>query len=112
MPFLNVKTNVPVDAAAAERIKTQLGRDIAVLPGKSEAWLMVGIEPEYRLWFKGTDAPAALVEASVFGEVDASSAALTAKICALLEKELGIPQDRTYVRYSAHENWGWNGSNF
>ena len=27
-------------------------------------------------------------------------------------KELGIPQDRTYVRYSAHENWGWNGSNF
>ena len=29
-----------------------------------------------------------------------------------LEQELGIPQDRTYIRYTATTDWGWNGGNF
>ena len=28
------------------------------------------------------------------------------------EKELGIPADRTYIRYTATTDWGWNGGNF
>ena len=26
--------------------------------------------------------------------------------------ELGIPEDRTYIRYTATTDWGWNGGNF
>ena len=29
-----------------------------------------------------------------------------------LGKELGIPADRTYIRYTATTDWGWNGGNF
>ncbi len=25
---------------------------------------------------------------------------------------LGIPEDRTYIRYTATTDWGWNGGNF
>ena len=58
MPFINVKTNIPVSENAQEALKTRLGQAIEAIPGKSEAWLMVGVEPECALWFQGTDAPA------------------------------------------------------
>lgn len=67
MPFINVKTNVPVGSDKEKAIKSALGRDITALPGKTENWLMVGLEPECHLWFKGTDEPAALVDVSVYG---------------------------------------------
>lgn len=37
---------------------------------------------------------------------------LTEQIMAALGKELGIPADRTYIRYTATTDWGWNGGNF
>lgn len=37
---------------------------------------------------------------------------MTAKICEILDKELGISGDKVYITYSGFKNWGWNGSNF
>ena len=59
---------------------------------------MVGIEPESALWFKGSDAPAAMVEVSVYGSASASAYnALTAEVTDVLNLNLGIPSDRIYV---------------
>lgn len=113
MPFIKVMTNETISEAKLESVKAALGQAITAIPGKSEAWLMVGIEPEYRLWFKGDSSPAAMVEVSIFGSASASAYnELTARICAVMESELGIPQSRVYVKYTEIENWGWNGSNF
>mgnify|MGYP003302626986 CR=1 FL=1 len=30
----------------------------------------------------------------------------------IMEKELGIPANRTYVSYWGTDKWGWNGGNF
>ena len=113
MPFIRVSANVAVNEAQAERVKAMLGQAIEVIPGKSEAWLMVGVEPECALWFQGTDAPAALVEVSVYGgaEPDAYDA-LTARVCELLDAVLDIDPARVYVKYAETPNWGWNGGNF
>lgn len=113
MPFINVKTNAAVSKEAEIAVKTDLGKAISAIPGKSEAWLMVGIEPEHILYFKGDDAPAAMVEVSVFGS--ANSAAfdkLTGEICGILNSRLNIEPSRIYVKYSATSDWGWNGGNF
>ena len=113
MPFINVKTNTAVSQDKKQSIKSALGTAISAIPGKTENWLMVGIEPEYDLWFKGTDAPAAMVEVSVFGSASASNYnALTGKITDILNTDLGISPDRIYVKYFETPNWGWNGSNF
>lgn len=113
MPFINVKTNTAVAQDKKQSIKSALGTAISAIPGKTENWLMVGIEPEYDLWFKGSDAPAAMVEVSVFGSASPSNYSnLTAKITDILNSDLGISPDRIYVRYSETSNWGWNGSNF
>lgn len=113
MPFINVKTNSSVSKEKEISIKTALGEAITTIPGKSESWLMVGIEPEHILYFKGSDSPAAMVEVSVFGKDDPSAFdALTGKICRILSDELSIEQSRIYVKYSSTASWGWNGSNF
>ena len=113
MPFINVKTNQKVSAAQADAIKSQLGKAITAIPGKSEGWLMVGIEGEQMLWFKGTDAPAAMVQVSIFGSASSNAlGTLTAHITGILNDSLGIPSDRIYVSYASTNDWGWNGSNF
>ena len=113
MPFINVKTNVPVSWQKEEALKAAFGKAIACIPGKSESWLMVGFEPECHLWFKGSSEPAAMVQISVFGSStkDAYSK-LTGLICDGLSSELGVPKDRIFVSYAETSNWGWNGSNF
>lgn len=113
MPFINVKTNSEVSKDKEISIKSALGQAITAVPGKSESWLMVEIEPERKLYFKGTDAPAAMVEVSVFGSANSSAfSELTSRICTILNSELGIESSRIYVKYEATSEWGWNGSNF
>lgn len=113
MPFINVKTNTPVPADREKAIKSALGQAITAVPGKSESWLMVGIEPEKILYFKGDNAPAAMVEVSVFGSADPSAfSKLTGSICSILNEQLSIDKSRIYVKYECTSNWGWNGSNF
>jgi phenylpyruvate tautomerase PptA (4-oxalocrotonate tautomerase family) len=113
MPFINVKTNTPVAHDKMQTIKSALGQAITAIPGKSESWLMVGIEPDYALWFKGSDSPAAMVEVSVYGSASPSAySKLTAQVTDILGSSLGISPDRIYVKYFETQNWGWNGSNF
>ena len=112
MPFINVKTNVPISRDKCEDIKSALGKAITALPGKSEQWLMVGIEPDQVLYFQGQDDPCAMVQVQTYGTNAQDTDTLTAQICEILNKELSIPQNRTYVSYFGTANWGWNGGNF
>ena len=114
MPFINSKISTPVTAEQEHEIKSRLGKAIQTIPGKSESWLMLGFEPEYRLYFRGSNAePMAMVEVSVYGSENPSAfEKLTAQICDIFNDVLGIAPDHIYVKYQAVSNWGWNGSNF
>ena len=112
MPFINVKTNASVSKEKGEAIKSALGQAITALPGKSEQWLMVGIEPECTLYFQGSDAPCAMVQVQTYGTNASGTDVLTGKICQILSDNLSIPANRTYVSYFGTANWGWNGGNF
>lgn len=113
MPYINVKTNVRISPDKEEAIKKGLGLAITAIPGKSEGWLMVGIEDSFRLYFKGTDEPAAMVEVSLYGSASSNAlSTLTSHITGLLYDNLGISTDRIYVSYMCTQDWGWNGSNF
>ena len=113
MPFINIKTNTAVSDKTETAIKSELGKAITSIPGKTENWLMVGIEPEHIFYFKGDNAPAAMVEVSIYGHADSSACnALTEKICNILHEQLSTDPSRIYVKYSETPNWGWNGSNF
>ena len=113
MPFINVKTNSEKINTCKEELKSELGQAIAAIPGKSEAWLMVNIEEPSSMWFKGSNEECAMFSVSIFGSAsDSAYDDLTARICSLSEKYLGVPASRTYVKYDEIEHWGWNNMNF
>ena len=114
MPFINAKISKPITKEQETQIKTMFGEAITTIPGKSENWLMVGLEPEYTTDCRGDNTePIAFVEVSVFGAEDkVAFEKLTAQICEIFRKVLSIAPDHVYVKYEAVSNWGWNGGNF
>ena len=45
-----------------ETIKKELGQAIEIIPGKSERWLMISIEPDSRMYFHGDNSKMAFVK--------------------------------------------------
>ena len=114
MPYIKLTTTAKVDAAKAQALKAGFGKAIECFPGKTEQWLMVAVEDDNRMWFRGDDSAAtAMVDVDLLGSISKpASEKMTAALCDLLQKELGVSPDRVYVKYTGYADWGWNGSNF
>lgn len=113
MPFIDSKITVSVPDETKESIKTELGKAVAIL-SKPESFLMIGFEDNYDLYMGGRKLDkGAYVAVSLFGNASSSAyEQMTAKICEIYEKELGIPGNSVYVTYHGVNDWGWNGRNF
>lgn len=114
MPFINSKITTKLTKEKKDLIKSELGKIITNIPGKSENYLMIGFEDEYSLYFSGEELQyGAFVEVKIFGKADKKHLEMITKdICNLYEKEINIPQDCIYVKYEEVDNWGFNGFNF
>ncbi|MDE6156448.1 MAG: hypothetical protein K2F67_08435 [Eubacterium sp.] len=112
MPFIEVKTNQNLSEAKTT-IKSELGSAITAIPGKTEGWLMVVISDKLDMYFKGSDEPCAMFEIAIFGKAsDDAYDDLTKRICDISEQHLGVAPDRTYVKYTEIDHWGYNNFNF
>ncbi len=113
MPFIDVKTNKQVSKNEEIALKAALGKAIAILPGKSEQWLMLEIKDGCRMYFHGDDAPCAMLQVQVFGKINTEKCEeLTAEICRIMDDTLQISPENTYVKYEEISLWGWNSQNF
>lgn len=114
MPFIDSKVTIKLTDAQKDTLKTELGKLISTIPGKSESFLMVGFADEYPLYFSGQKLDkGAFIEVKIFGSApDSALESLTSQICMLYEKELGIPPKSIYVKYEFATHWGWNSHNF
>lgn len=111
MPFIIAKTNVAVSREQERALKEGLGAAIAFVPGKCEENLMVELQDKRHLYLAGSDAPAALVEVHVFGNIGhAGYERLTAAVAELYHAVLGIDEGRIFVRYGDIEAWGVGGA--
>lgn len=113
MPFIDSKITVSVTQEKREILKSELGKAISLL-GKPESFLMIGFEDNYDLYMGGQKLEkGAFVAVSLLGNASKSAYEnMTAKICELYEKELGIPGSAVYVTYQGFSDWGWDGRNF
>ncbi len=114
MPMIQTKTTTAISNEQELTLKAKLGKAIAILPGKSEQWLMTSFEDNCRMYFKGDNSnPLAFVEVKVFGKINPAAAdKLTAEICDIFEEVLEIAPADVYVKYEEVAMWGWNGGNF
>ena len=114
MPYIRTTISKEISQENIENIKTKLGQAIALIPGKSESWLMLSFEDNMKMYFKGDCGEEyAYIEVSIFGSAsDAAYDRLTAAICEIINEELDIPMQNIYVKYEESTHWGWNGANF
>ncbi|URZ15513.1 phenylpyruvate tautomerase MIF-related protein [Clostridium felsineum] len=114
MPFINSTLTVKLDKEKENKLKTELGKLIELLPGKSEEWLMVGFKDDYPLYFKGKKKDkAAFIEVKIFGSAEKSAKNnLVSEISNLMERELSIPKDSIYITVDEVSTWAWNGKLF
>ena len=113
MPFINSKVTVKISEEKREVIKAELGKAAAII-GKPESFVMIGFEDEYCLYFAGEKLEkGAFVSVDIYGSGNSSAFdQMTAKICEIYERELGIPGNHIYVEYRSTKDWGRNGRNF
>ena len=114
MPYINVKVSSKLNEEKIEAIKTRLGKAIELIPGKSEAYLMVNIEDECHLYFKGNASePSSFTEVAIFGSANKSDCEkLTGEICNILNELASVPPSRSYVKFEYSDKWGYNGFMF
>ena len=113
MPMIETKVTMQLSEEKRDVLKTEFGKAIAIM-GKPESYLMINLVDNQDLYFAGKKLDkGAYVDVKVFGSVDCNAGGkMTARLCEILEKELGIPGNAVYVSYWGTANWGWNGGNF
>ena len=114
MPFIHSKTSVKTTKEQQAEIKKRLGGAISIIPGKSEAWLMINLEDDQKMYFRGDDSePIAYICVNMYGNPDREAyEKMTAELTKIYGDVLGIAADHMYIKYDASMDWGWNGGNF
>lgn len=114
MPFIETKTNVTVTKEKEKELKERLGKAISIIPGKSESWLMLAIEGDIPMYFRGDDSePTAFIEVKIFGNASRDVySRMTGELTDIYGDLFGISPDHMYIRYFGSADWGWNGNNF
>lgn len=114
MPYIHMRCTESLTAAQMEAIKDEFGKAISLLPGKSEAHLMVDIADGAHLWLAGkNDEPLAMVEVEILGKSTPDAyQKLTARLTEILGERAGIAPSGVFVKYAEKTYWGHNGANF
>lgn len=114
MPYIRTTVSTTLTEENKTNLKAKLGEAIALIPGKSESWLMLSFEDNMSMYFKGDNSEEyAYLEVSIFGSTsDAAYDRLTAALSEIINEELGINRSNIYIKYEEADHWGWNGSNF
>ena len=113
MPYIHFTTNQTLTPSQKEELKTQFGRAIELIPGKSEDYLMITLTDKQDMYFGGKgDKPLFMVEISIFGSASrADYAAETAAVCDIAQNVVGINTNDCYITYREVSEWGCGGEN-
>ncbi|EAU55043.1 phenylpyruvate tautomerase MIF-related protein [Mariprofundus ferrooxydans] len=112
MPYLHIHTNIRIPDTDA--LLQTASAEVAAALGKPESYVMVEISDARPMLFAGSDAPLAFIELKSLGLSDSKTEALSARLSALLTRELGLDAARIYIEFAAPERamFGWNGGTF
>ena len=114
MPLLQLHTSVAVPEPKRAALLGRLSKLVAETVGKPEAYVMVLLR-EGPVSMSGEVGPAAFVDLrSIGGLSPAVNKRLMAKLCPLLEQELGVAPARVFANFTdvPGASWGHDGGTF
>lgn len=112
MPYLRLETSVVIPEEKATNILKELSAAVAQVTNKPEARCQVSLTGGVRMLMAGSVEPTAHVEVKgILFPVDHAKP-LSERVCALLQRELGIPGARVYMTFASFEGamWGVDGT--
>ena len=114
MPLIHVQTSRPAPADPGPLLR-DLSRELAALVGKPERYVMTLFNGSMAMSFGGDSAPCCYVEVKSIGQLEGDQPRrISAELCSLLERHLGVPAGRIYIGFEdvPARLWGWDGSTF
>jgi hypothetical protein len=66
MPYLSVNIGQKLEAAQKEKLKSELGRLITIIPGKTEPDLILSIQDTDAMYIGGAQIPCAYIDLRVY----------------------------------------------
>lgn len=107
MPFIKAKVSCSISGEQENELKARMGKAIELVPGKTEAYLLLEFEPNCHLWLRGENKePIAYIEAAIFGnEGHAGYPAFSAEVTCAFWEVLGILPENCYIKYEDITAW-------
>lgn len=113
MPHLRIITNQSLTKAKREKLIKAASQLVSEHLKKPEGYVMITVQDDTSMGFAGTCSPAAYLDLESIGFKE-KPADLAPVLCAFVEGQLGVPAERTYVKFVDldAEYFGWNGATF
>lgn len=114
MPLLKIQCNKQLNTDTKNTFLKQISSSTAKALGKSENYVMCIVEDQQSMSFAGSNEDAAYVEFKSIGLPEDKTSDLAKIICDLINQELNIPAERTYIEFANAQRhmWGWNNRTF
>jgi len=111
MPYIAINTSVKLSDKQKEKIKTELGRLITVIPTKTEAGTLVDFSDSRTSYKAGENVSGAFIDVRLFHKADfESKKKFTEETFKMLSRELGLKEENMYLSILEFENWGSGGT--
>lgn len=111
MPLIQSFISTSLSNNVKEELKSKFGEIIPTIPGKTEQWLMVKIQDQQSLYFRGTKDNCALIDVKLLRKADLEhKKKLVESLTNIVSELCSIPKDRIYITIIELNDWGWNGS--
>ena len=111
MPYISFQTNNKLSKEDKNKIGKKAGELITILPGKVEERLMINVEDDCHLMFRGENNPCMMIQVKLF---NASSIEAKTEFANKLVNEIslisGVPVSEIFMNYAEYPNWVVNGT--
>jgi hypothetical protein len=115
MPLVSIHSNVDLPANKQGALLLAASKSIAELTGKPEAYVMTLFTHAQGMTMAGKQSPCCLVDVRGIGRFTPDQTrAISHALCALVERESGVPSNRVYLNFVDFSGamWGHDGSTF
>ena len=111
MPYIAINTSVKLSDSQKEKIKTELGRLISIIPTKSEAGLLINFSDSATIYKAGENVPGAFIDIRLLHKADFEARKkFTEETFDLLIRELGIKKEHIYLSFLEFDDFGVGGT--
>lgn len=109
MPYRSFKTNHKLTLRQENTIKSKAGELISLIPGKTEKALMIHMEDDQIMYFKGKEMPCMMIEINLYKSAEFDDKKkLTEAMIQMIHETTKIDADNIYVIFHEFDHWGLN----